>query len=429
MKNYLSLLLIFSVCVTANAAWDGTVQSWTHGDGTSSSPYLIETEQQFAYLQSQVMSGVTYEGCHFCLTDDLDMGADAGMKISPIGYFDEYVGDTNLGGGMVDESRYFLGVFDGNFKTIDNLCVSFVGDESSVGGTGLFACINTGAVVKNLGIGMRSSVEGGELTGSIIGVMKGGELTCCYSLAIVNSSASFGSGGLVGSADGGVIDRCYFGGTLNGNSDTGGIVGTAQYDLVVSNCYNCGSIVAPNGWYVGGICGSAYDRTSFVSCYNVGTVSGYSGFISTPQPIVGDAEATVVVDNCYFLEDGALSASEGVSQKSEAEMKSSAMVVLLNGSQTPGPWEADIRNVNNGYPVLVWQNRSTAVSVVKEKSDVRIAGYDCVIHIYGLDDLTEVSVYDVRGCLVYRGCGSTVNVAVHGLYVVKAGNCVSKIRL
>ena len=429
MKNYLSLLLFSSVAIAANAAWDGTAQSWTQGDGSAASPYLIESEQQLAFLQSQVTSGVTYEDCYFRLVADLDMSADAGMKMLPIGYFDEYISEANPDAGLVDESKYFLGVFDGNFKTIDNLCVSFIGDESSVGGTGLFACINTGAVVKNLGLGSLSTVEGGELTGSLIGVMKGGELTCCYSEATVNSGASFGSGGLVGCADGGAIDRCYFGGTLNGNSDTGGMVGTAQYSVVVSNCYNRGNIVAPNGWYVGGICGSAYDNASFINCYNIGTVSGYAGFVASPQPIVGDADIAVTVNNCYFLEDAALSPSNGVMQKNETEMKSEEMVALLNGSQSSAPWETDVRNLNDGYPVLAWQNGNTAVPDVKSADAFRIIVRDRVIDICGLDIRTEVSIYNMQGSLVYSGYDKTVTVAARGIYIVKVGDTVSKVKL
>lgn len=293
----------------------------------------------------------------------------------------------------------------------------------------MFACINTGAIVKNLGIGARSIVEGGELTGSLIGVMKDGNLACCYSLAVVNSGASFGSGGLVGCADGGVIDRCYFGGTLDGNSDTEGIVGTAQYDLTVSNCYNRGNIVAPNGWYVGGICGSAYDQTTFVNCYNVGMVSGYAGFVASPQPIVGDAEMAVVIGNCYFLEDTSLSASSGVTQKSEAEMKSSEMVALLNGSQADVPWVSDVHNVNSGYPVLAWQNGNTAVHAVKGMGDMRIASYGRSFNTCGLDGKAEASVYDMQGNLVYRGYDAMITVATRGIYVAKAGNAVSKVKL
>lgn len=54
---------------------------------------------------------------------------------------------------MIDESKYFLGVFDGNGKTVDNVHIYFIDAQNSVGGTGLFACISKNAVVKNLTIG------------------------------------------------------------------------------------------------------------------------------------------------------------------------------------------------------------------------------------------------------------------------------------
>lgn len=43
---------------------------------------------------------------------------------------------------MIDESKYFLGVFDGNGKTVDNVHIYFIDAQNSVGGTGLFACIS-----------------------------------------------------------------------------------------------------------------------------------------------------------------------------------------------------------------------------------------------------------------------------------------------
>ncbi|MBQ6938707.1 MAG: T9SS C-terminal target domain-containing protein, partial [Muribaculaceae bacterium] len=121
MKNYFLLAASAMTLFTAQAAWDGTAQAWTKGDGTATSPYLIETEQHFAYFQQQVTAGTTYEGEYFFLVNDLDMSADAGMKILPVGFFDEYVNSDDPQGSLIDESKYFLGTFDGNFKTIDNI--------------------------------------------------------------------------------------------------------------------------------------------------------------------------------------------------------------------------------------------------------------------------------------------------------------------
>ena len=87
-----------------------------------------------AYLSEQVRAGEAYEGVYFRLAGDLDMGADAGQKFTPIGFFDEY-SDPEDPGVMIDDSKYFLGVFDGGGNTIDNVHVYFVDNVNEVGGT------------------------------------------------------------------------------------------------------------------------------------------------------------------------------------------------------------------------------------------------------------------------------------------------------
>ena len=126
MKKTFLLLLGIILAATAGAqVWDGTASPWTAGSGTQNDPYLIETPAQLAHLSKQVKAGETYEGKYFKLADNLDMGADKGLKFDPIGFFDEYVDQEN-GNQLVDASKYFLGVFDGNGKTIDNIHIYYV---------------------------------------------------------------------------------------------------------------------------------------------------------------------------------------------------------------------------------------------------------------------------------------------------------------
>ena len=432
MKNYILSAVLAMTTLSVSAAWDGTSQAWVNGDGSKELPYLIETEQHWAYFQELVTAGETLQGKYVRLVNDLDMSADQGYKILPVGFFDEYVNADDPQQSLIDESKYFLGTFDGNFKVIDNIHIEYIAtDFQAVGGTGLFACLSDGAVVKNVGLGSRSIVTGGELTASIVGQMNGGMLKNCYSLATVNSASTFGSGGIVavGSNDA-LIDQCYFGGTLNGNSDVGGIVGTAQYGVDITNCYNTGTVNAPNGWFVGGIVGSAYDSGSrIVNCYNVGTVIAAESFMSMPQPIVGDAEYKVTLQNCYFLDNGSFEEASGVMKKSESEMKSETIVTLLNAGQDFQPWQLDSNNLNNGYPVLAWQNDSSA-GVAYHKFDaltVGVANGAICLHNVVAGDV--VRVYNIVGNLVYEGHASTIRLAHRGVYVVTVGNKVAKVRL
>ena len=431
MKNYFLLAASAITLFTAQAAWDGTAQAWTKGDGTATSPYLIETEQHFAYFQQQVTAGTTYEGEYFFLVNDLDMSADAGMKILPVGFFDEYVNSDDPQGSLIDESKYFLGTFDGNFKTIDNIHIEYIAtDFQAVGGTGLFACLDEGALVKNVILGARSIVTGGELTAGLVGQMNGGTLQCSASLATINSESTFGSGGVVAIGAGGKIDRCYFGGTLTGNSDVGGIVGTAMYGVEITNCYNKGIINAPNGMFVGGIVGSAYDSgTRIVNCYNVGEVIAAETFISSPQPIAGDADFSVLVQNCYFLDNGKFEEASGIVKKSDEEMKSDAMVTLLNAGDATAPWEMDTKSINGGYPVFAWQNNPSSGVVFAPKETLKVGAMNGVLYIKGINPAQVVRVYNIVGNKVYEGRTSVVDNLQSGIYIVEVDGRATKVRI
>ena len=427
-KFYSTIFAVAFGAISSLAAWDGTSQQWTKGEGTEQSPYLIETEQHLAYLQEQVTAGESYNGVFFRLENDLDMSADAGFKILPIGFFDEYVNTEATDGSLIDESKYFLGTFDGNYKVIDNIHVEYViTDNSAVGGTGLFACLSYNSVVKNLGLGSRSIISGGELTGSLVGQMNGGLLQNCYSLATINSASTFGTGGLVAvTSNAAKIDKCYFGGQLSGNSDVGGIVGTAQHITQITNCYNKGGISAPNGYFVGGIVGSAYDSgTRIENCYNIGTIDAYKGFMSKPEAIVGDAEAgKVIVQNCYFLSDGTLQEATGVVEKTEEEMTNEAMITLLNVGTTA--WEMDKNSQNGGFPVLNWQNEehSGIAANIIENGKFRVEGN----HIYLNNNLNEpVRVFVITGTLIYQGTSNHVELPDNGVYILRIGNYAAKV--
>lgn len=432
MKNYLMVAACAVSVLSASAAWDGTAQEWTKGDGSQASPYHIETEVHLAYLQQQVTAGESYEGKFFRLENDLDMSADDGQKILPIGFFDEYVNAEDPQGGLIDDSKYFLGTFDGNFKVIDNIHIEYIAtDFEAVGGTGLFACLDDGAVVKNLGLGAKTIITGGELTGSLVGQMNGGILQCCYSLATINSGSSFGTGGLVAVAShASKVDRCYFAGEISGNSDVGGIVGTAQYGCEIINCYNKGVINAPEGWFVGGIVGSAYDTgTLIANCYNLGEVNASESFMSKPEAIVGDAEFKVTVQNCYFLDNGKFEEASGVMKKSEADMKLEAMVTLLNAGDENGYWQADTKNLNNGFPVFAWQNDPFAAVAYHKTGSLKVGVVNGDLHIYNATQDDVVRVYSILGTLVYEGCDTVVDLAQRGVYVVTVGDKVAKVRL
>ena len=361
-------------------------------------------------------AGETYEGKYFKLTDNLDMGADKGLKFDPIGFFDEYVDQEN-GNQLVDASKYFLGVFDGNGKTIDNIHIYYVdpNPNNSVGGTGLFACISGNAEVKNLTVGAKSKVEGLDVTGTFVGAMKGGKLTNCVSYASMDISGGMGQAGIVGNVFGGEVSQCVNHGTIDAQMNIGGIAGYVDLDGKVTNCYNTGSI-ACKGMFAGGIVGYLPQGT-VTGCYNVGKVSAdayYSG------AVIGSYDDGVQVSDCFYLKmaDAAFDETPGVTAKTADEMKSAEFIAQLDNGQDI--WTADTKNINGGYPVLKWQNsEATSISGVTTagESDIAVNGH----YVSAKSDKPcRITVSTIDGKTVADSVvnGGSVYVPAEGLYIV-----------
>ena len=359
-----NILLIASTFVFASAGaqvWDGTSATWTEGTGSQQDPYIISTPQHLAYLNERVDAGETYEGKYFKLANDLDMGYSEGQKFDPIGFFDEYY-DTESQM-QVDYSKYFLGVFDGNNKMIDNIHIYYVDTENSVGGTGLFACTSGNAEIKNVTIGGSSLVEGLDATGAIIGAMKDGTVSNCVNGAeflinnpMTSQAMCWFQGGIVGMMNAGSVSGCVNTASITGLTCVGGIVGQADGDLLIENCYNTGDICF-TGMYGGGVVGSI-DAGTLRNSYSVGKTwttdelwSDYGGAVAGS---VGFGDVWKI-ENCYYLtvSDGVADINTGVTAKTDAEMKSADFLAALDNGQ--GVWVADGQGVNNGYPILKWQ--------------------------------------------------------------------------
>lgn len=103
------------------------------------------------------------------------------------------------------------------------------------------------------------------------------------------------SGGLVGGGENGKIANCYNRGMVTGTTYAAGIIGFADKDFIVENCYNNGMIYS-TGFTPAGVIG--YLCSGRISnCYNAGL------FVidDTPMGVVGDIDAGVIIENCYFL--------------------------------------------------------------------------------------------------------------------------------
>lgn len=409
-----NILLIVSSFIFASAGaqvWDGTSAAWTEGSGSQQDPYIISTPQHLAYLNEQVDAGETYEGKYFKLANDLDMGYSEGQKFDPIGFFDEgFDTEQQI---QVDDSKYFLGIFDGNNKTIDNIHIYYADPNSSIGGTGLFACISKNAEVKNLTIGENSTVEGITASGAVVGAMTGGKVYNCVNNSSFTITMDLGQAGIVGAAYGGTVSCCVNNGDIMGSTNVGGVVGYVDRGATVENCYNTGS-VGFSGYYAGGIVGYLVDG-AVRNCYNVGKVStDYSGCA-----VIGTTDFGVTIENCYYLTlpDGATDENTGVTAKTEDEMKGADFLAALDNGQ--GLWVADDKGINNGYPILKWQvDVASSINNVAaaQTGEITVDG-----HYVSTTDggQCRIVVTSLGGSIVAEGTadGGGVYVAGNGIYV------------
>ena len=274
----LVLGMVLSIPISAQTVWDGKVAtSFAGGNGTQSSPYLIATPQQLAYLRSLLFSKT--QGKYYALTADICLNQQV---------LDENGELTEV---PVNEWTYdetFGGVFDGRNHTISGLFLARHKLGSSNNQAGLFSMLGENGVVKNLSI--VDSYVCADNAGLVVGqALNGYTLQNVMAQGTVESEplspfttySSSGIGGLVGyQRMPGEISNCCFVGRLINRSNNkktaiGGLVGCmASYSNysanipnglpTIKNCYSSVKIdYRPNvcSWGAGGVFGT-YEKPS-----------------------------------------------------------------------------------------------------------------------------------------------------------------------
>lgn len=312
----------------AGSAWDGNAKEEPQKSGDV---YQISKGAELAWFADQVNN-----------QEQIDIKGKLTANI-------------NLNGkswtGIGDNSHRFIGVFDGNGKTISGLNA-----ESGLFGYNGDRDKDNAGTVKNLTV--IGSVSGDANVGGIAGTNDGTIENCIFDGRITNSGN--GTGGIVGrSQKGSAIKGCINKAVIdNTNTDyaqplqTGGIAGYCYGSI--KNCYNTGAISARTdrtNKAVGGIVGTLYAAGTLENAYNTGSVTGPEDGIGA---VIGDVKSTVT--NVYYLSGTAPKAfAEGVAtaaEKTAEEMKAGSFVLDLNGTGNAFRQDEDL---NSGYPVLSWQ--------------------------------------------------------------------------
>lgn len=421
MKQIFTALFVFVAALTASAqAWDGTAAIWTNGDGTEANPYLIETPANLAYLSTSVSATETYEGKFFKVANELNMGADAGKVFRPIGKFDNAFNPSTMQ--QEDNSVYFKGTFDGNNKPIRNLMIQLA-EEGDLGGTGLFAAINSPARIHNVILSNSVQVAGGLETGSLVGHMTDGLVENILFQGRLKGTMN--CSGIVAVADNGVIRNCFNTGIIEGTADVGGIAAQAVGNSVVKNCVNAGPVTANPSYGAGGIVSSLYNQASVMNCYNTGKVTApvLKG-IFEPHAVVGDkSSSTGEVSNNYYVEATSGITDPNAIAKTAEEMKRPEMIDALNNGQSPAPYVKDEKGINSGFPLLAWLLGAATAGIeenaaIQEKAHFAINGRE-------IKAVQTVSVFTVGGSLI--GKGTNITLPTEGMYIVKSATTVAKV--
>ena len=224
------------------------------GTGTETDPYLIENAADLLALSQIVNNDTlisgrkyssTYVGKFFKQTANIDMKE---YSFPPIG--------------GSDDVRRFGGTYDGNSKKISNLTI----DAGGAGYCGLFGCIDTTGIVKNITITNANLKSSYYYAGSVV----------AYSL--------------------GTIENCHADGTVYGLFCVGGVAG---YSRQANNASFQGSVTGDG--QTGGVIGVTYSKVSnlwsdaTVTCISTTSTAGAGGVVG----YVGNRDGGAVSD-CYF---------------------------------------------------------------------------------------------------------------------------------
>lgn len=357
----------------ASSVWGGGVATPTLSGGY----YQIDTGEKLAWFARQVNSGSS--SIKAKLTNDIMLNSTGTYTYewTPIG----------------TEANPFKGEFDGNGHYISGVYIRtqreynglfgyvysdkpVVDDEDDT--TEEIFTANPPEMIHDLEV-KSSQIVGLDHAGGICGYIHYGIISgCSYSGTI--SSYGNNVGGICGEAfNFSKIEQCFTKGSVTGVIRTGGIVGFANTNVQVNECYSemtitsnasvngnaggiagalsasklkgayfMGSITGPKR--VGGIVG--YNSYSTVtSCYCIGSVSSSLANPEYVNAIAGYSMGCSYL-NCYYCEDMTGTGDKNATARTVADMKKFTFVRELN--ENANAFSYDYMNINNGYPVLVF---------------------------------------------------------------------------
>lgn len=356
----------------------------------------IKYREELEYFRDKVNGGKTYEGKMITQIADINLQGSSSNRWTPIGTSDTVVFKGTYEGKKhqiknlyINTTLNYQGLFGSNAGTIKNVTIESGSITTSGGKVAGISGYNTGTI--------SGCINKANISSTVGYVEEGGCLRAdCGGIAGLNSydgkienCANFGNvfgngklvGGISGFTSGGCIIKCYNSGNITSNAQQiGGITGDldgekTDYTVTMDSCYNIGVITSQNSNIdaikreeatycgVGGLTGCIYINAEIKNCYNVGNVilrintSMGDYFNNTYGSITGSKHGNEnKITNTFYLDTtsdrgvydyiNGTTSNDGI--KTSAELKSLATTLGTS-------FKEDTNNINNGYPILIWQ--------------------------------------------------------------------------
>ena len=272
---------------------EGVYDKWNGTDSKeptekTSNEIHIYTVAELKWIADKVNNeGNTFEGYTIYLENNLDFGARE-TSGNWVNTENEALKWTAIG---KQKDIPLKATFEGNNHIIKGV---YINDETKF--NGIFG--NSSSIL-NLTV-KNSYIKGGTCSGTVVGAVRSGTIENCHNINSIIElyDECYIVGGVAGQVKG-VIKNCTnIGGRVvgkkdaNGNTQTGGVVGTLVAGRA-QDCYNTGNVTG-EGNFVGGVIGVTNSFSTVQDCYNTGDVTGEGDFVGG---VVG--VAANIVTKCY----------------------------------------------------------------------------------------------------------------------------------
>ena len=419
------------------------------GNGSEAKPFVLKTADHLAWFRDYVNDD--HPSTCAKIADDveeIDMSsichkADTEKQVAELSWIPIGNSDNNM----------YRGTFDGNCKTISNLYINAISDN-----TGFFGCLGSGSIknitfdnakvmstgintgilagfeyygiIENIKTLEKCSVEGNENVGGIAG-SSCGNISNCKNHAIVNGE--FNVGGVVGRYNGSnnySITSCANYGVVTGlENSIGGMVGYIRLGTI-QNSANYGNITGTE--YVGNLIGDATKchldnvlgtgnvTATSTSANRVGLLVGHiinssstaSGILAYSSSAKLTINGTVQTGEAVkAIGEGPLTYPEKIKAFTLEQLKSGEVAYLLNGSTSEGKlaWYQKLSGTDaDAYPVLTAAEGNTVYSVAcdycyKDDKFTKYGNDPTLKSITYHDDIEGVE-FDADKHIYQKGC-------------------------